>query len=134
MELEYGFLCDYADSFGDKVMALGVGIQTINSPEVPFVQKHLSFVARFKVPLTEVGAKRVRLEVIDSDGEFIRPSLDASMEVPQPKTGDKETLMEMMVGIENLRFNVYGNHTLLLSVDGVEMYRTRFSVQPPSAT
>ena len=67
MQLDFAFICDYADSTS-KVVAIGIGFDQIHAPNLPARHPRLCVVARFRAHKTEVGRKQAKVVIMDADG------------------------------------------------------------------
>ena len=52
MNVEYAFLCDYADS-GNKLTAVGIGIDSVHVADVPVVHSQMFAVLALRFTLNE---------------------------------------------------------------------------------
>ena len=131
MEVDFAFLCDYADSSG-KLNALGVGIDTISVANVPFALPNLYFVAQLRGSSAEAGNKSLRVDIIDADGTEIA-KLEGPIEVrnSEPAT---DGVARCVFALHNLEFPHYGDYSLHLLVENNEMKRIGFKVTPASPT
>ena len=134
MDVDFGFLCDYADA-PDKINALGIGFQHIYTSGLPSAHRHMALVLRLRFHSTEAGAKRLGVQIIDSDGNLIsNPPLESEIQVNAPETGTEATI-QIVTNIDGLIFERYGDYSLHVLVDNHEVHRIGFSVvesQPTS--
>ncbi len=130
MELEYAFLCDYADQ-GQKLTAVGIGIDAIHAPEVPVVHPMIFAVAgiRFERPETN-RARRLEVELVDADGNPVIPRLEAEMQVGPPAPGFSFQRQRIVLGINGATFPRYGDYEVNWLMDGVVLRSTPLKVLP----
>src|SRR5574342_664165 len=79
METEFAFLCDYAQQ-ESKLNALGIGWDTIIAPELPVRHTIMTFVARLRGSMAEVGPKDVMIRIIDADGQDVIPPVEQQLQ------------------------------------------------------
>ncbi len=130
MQLDFAFLCDYADSTS-KVVAIGIGFDRIHAPSLPTRHPRLCVVARFRAHNTELGAKQARVVIMDADGSQIA-AVQGDVEFTDP-IDRLETTATLVVNFDNLTFDRYGPHSAHLLLDGNEMHRMTFEVSEPPA-
>ena len=68
MKVNFGFLCDYADTTGGKLNAMGIGFDTIYANTVPATHRQMFAVVSIEFSSVEVGAKEIALHIINADG------------------------------------------------------------------
>lgn len=133
MELDFTFVCDYADA-GAKLHALGIGFDTIYAPTVPAVHPNFHLVMQFRASIAEAGRKDVEVRLIDADGRDVVPPLSGAMEVPTPPPGALNTSSRVVVGFAGIQFPAYGQYALRVVLQGNEVKRLSIRVAPPPTT
>lgn len=132
MQLEFGFICDYALYDGVKVSALGIGFDTIYASEVPCVHPTFHLVVQLRASVAEVGDKDISIRLIDADGADVIKHVTGVMNVPQPLPGTIDSKGVLVVGFGGVSFPKYGDYTLFLTVQGQDMARIPIRIaQPP---
>ena len=77
MEVNFSFLCDYADNSGGKLTAVGIGFDTIYTRTVPATHPMLYAVAGLQFSSVETGSKQIGIRIVDADGNEIAPAVNA---------------------------------------------------------
>ncbi len=130
MQLDFAFICDYADSTS-KVVAIGIGFDQIHAPSLPTRHPRLCVVARFRAHKTEVGQKQARVVIMDADGSEVA-AVQGIVDLVDP-VDRLETTATLVVNFDNLNFDHYGSYSAHILLDGNEMHRTAFEVSQPPA-
>jgi hypothetical protein len=131
MEIEFAFLCDYAQQ-ESKLNAIGIGWDTIMAPELPVRHTIMTFVARLRGSITEVGVKDVTIRIIDADGQDVIPPVQQQMQfnVQAPALFG---FLNVVIQLGGLEFRNYGAYAIHLLLSGNELARVAFQViQPPA--
>jgi hypothetical protein len=68
MKLDYAFISDYATERGGSVSALGIGIDTLVSPQVPTTHPHIFLVVQLRCEKNERNLHNIAVEAIDESG------------------------------------------------------------------
>lgn len=131
MQLDFAFICDYADSTS-KVVAIGIGFDRIHAPSLPARHPRLCVVARFRAHKTEIGRKQARVVIMDADGSETA-AVQGDVEFAEP-VGRLETTATLVVNFDNLTFDHYGPFSAHVLLDGNEMHRMTFEVSEPPAS
>lgn len=133
MEVNYAFLCDYADTTG-KVTAVGIGINTIYAPKVPI--RHPLFYAVIELSFSgvETGEKRLGVRIIDADGRAVVPPLDAPLNVASPPAGYLHMVQRIALALHGVEFRAYGDYSVHWLVDGHEVKTVPLRVAAPPQT
>lgn len=130
VQLDFAFICDYADSTA-KVVAFGIGFDQIQAPSLPARHHRLCVVARFRAHKTEVGQKQARVVIMDADGAETA-AIQGIVDLADP-VDRLETTATLVVNFDNVTFNHYGPHSAHVLIDGNEMHRMPFEVSAPPA-
>jgi len=126
MEVDYAFICDYADTTGPKVHALGIGFDTIFTTQVPAKHPQFTFVAQLRCSAAEVGPKDVAIRLIDADGNILI-DLPGQVIVERPAAG-LESQLRVAMGFHMVEFPRFGDYALHLVVAGIDLHRVRIRV------
>ena len=129
MDIEFAFLCDYAQQ-ESKLNALGIGWDTIIAPELPVRHTIMTYVARLRGSVAEVGIKDVTIRIIDADGQDVIPPVDQQLQfnVQSPALFG---FLNVVVQLGGLEFRTYGGYAIHLLLAGNELARVAFQVAPP---
>ena len=133
MEVNFAFLCDYADQSGGKISAIGVGFDTIYAGNVPFRHPLFFSVISIKFSATEAGPKRVGMHLIDADGNNVVPPLDTPINVGSPPPGLLYRNQQITLAMRGVSFPRYGDYTISWLVGGQEIKVVPFKVAQPPA-
>ena len=133
MEVNFAFLCDYADQSGGKMTAVGIGFDTIFAPKVPCRHSSFFLVIQLRANVVEAGEKNLEVRLIDEDGKDIIPTLKRKFDIPKPATGT-ESIGRIAMQFHNVEFPRYGSYSLHAVVEGLEMVRVPLKVNPPPQT
>lgn len=120
MQLDYAFICDYAE-VKDKVNALGIGFNTIFARKMPTRHPHFSVVAQLRFSRAEIGNKNVRIHLINVDGVDVIPPINRQNEVTEPRPGSLDTTVRINIEFHNVEFKEYGSYSVKLSIEGNEI-------------
>ena len=133
MEVNFAFLCDYADQSGTKMAAIGIGFDTIYAVKVPATHPLFYSVISIKFSATEAGPKRVGMHLIDEDGNSIVPPLDTTINVNPPPPGFLYRNQRIALAMHGVTFPRYGDYTVSWLVDGQEIKTVPLKVAQPPA-
>lgn len=135
MDIDYAFICDYADEGPrGKINALGIGLNRIFAPKVPYRLSHFHLVFQLRASIAEVGTKELLISLIDADGREVIPTLKREVEIPKPSPREIETTTRANIGFGNVEFPKYGDYSIHVAIAGVEMARTSLRVVEPPRT
>ena len=131
MEIEFAFLCDYAQQ-ESKLNAIGIGWDTIMAPELPVRHTIMTFVARLRGSITEVGVKDIAVRIIDADGQDVIPPVQQQMQfnVQPPSLFG---FLNVVIQLGGLEFQKYGAYAIHLLLSGNELARVGFQLMQPPA-
>ncbi|MDE2768565.1 MAG: hypothetical protein OXO54_05300 [Chloroflexota bacterium] len=128
VQLDFAFICDYADSTA-KVVAVGIGFDQIHAPSLPARHPRLCVVARFRAHKTEIGQKQARVVIMDADGAETA-AVQGIVDLADP-VDRLETTATLVVNFDNLNFDHYGPYATHVLLDANEMHRIPFEVSAP---
>ncbi len=129
MKLDFGFICDYAEVAG-KIHALGIGFDTIYSPEVPTKHPLFFLVMQLRANVVEAGEKHLEVRLIDEDGKDIFPTARAKFTIQKPAEGT-QSIGRIALALRNVDFPRYGSYSLHAIIDSHEMLDIPLKVSPP---
>lgn len=131
MEVNFAFLCDYADPTGPKLGALGIGIDTIFSMKVPAVHPMIYAVISISFSTTEVGPKQISMHLIDQDGKSVLPPLETTINIDPPLSGLLYRNHRIALAMHGVTFQHYGDYSIRWLVGGQEIKTIPLKVAPP---
>jgi hypothetical protein len=131
LEVNFAFLCDYADQSGGKMTAVGIGIDTIYAAKVPLTHSLFYSTISIKFSATDVGPKQVGMRLIDADGNSIMPPLDATINVSSPPQGLLYRNQNIVLAIRGVTFPDYGDYTISWLLNGQEIKTVPLKVAQP---
>ena len=131
MEVNFAFLCDYADQSGGKMSAIGIGFDTIYALNVPATHPLFFSVISIKFSSTEVGQKLIGMRLIDQDGNNVVPPLDATVNVTQPPPGFLYRNQRIALAMHGVNFPSHGDYAISWLLDGQEIKTVHIKVAPP---
>jgi hypothetical protein len=138
MEVNFAFLCDYADQSGGKMTAVGIGFDMIFAAKVPAIHPLFFSVISLKFHSTEAGQKRIGMRLIDEDGRNVIPPIDATITVAAPPPGFLYRTHRLALAMQGLKFEKYGDYVVSWLVEGQEVKSVDLKVaeppQPPPTT
>jgi hypothetical protein len=116
MKVELLAICDAATDSGGKLNILGI-YDTIQAATVPAVHSRCAIVIKIRFERIERGEHRLKLNIVDQDGNLVIPSLDAPITMNFPDTVPSGTV-QLILDMQNLRFQKFGEFSIDLAVDG----------------
>lgn len=127
MNIETFLLCDAAtDSIG-KLNILGA-FDALNVQNFPFVLPQCSVAVRIRLQRIEQGTHKITIHFIDDDGKFVIPPLDGNFEM-KIDGNERSGVTNMIINLQNLKFEHVGEYVLVLAVDGKEISRLPLQVR-----
>lgn len=133
MEVNFAFLCDYADQSGGKMAAIGLGFDTIYSTRIPVTHPLFFSVISIRFSSTEAGPKQVGMRLIDEDGNNVVPPLDTTINVGSPLPGFLYRNQQIALAMHRVTFPRYGDYALSWLVGGQEIKVVPLKVAQPPA-
>ncbi|PZC47505.1 MAG: hypothetical protein C1O27_001452 [Chloroflexi bacterium] len=134
LEISFAFLCDYADTSGGKLTAVGIGLDTIYAAQLPANHPLLYAVIGLRFSSVEPGQKKIGLRVIDADGRSVVPPIDGTVNVEAPPSGYSYRTQRLALALRNIQFPTYGDYAVAWLVEGQEVQRALFKVAMPPPT
>ena len=133
MDVNFAFLCDYADQSGRKLTAIGIGFDTIYAKAIPAAHPLMFAVISLRFGFVEIGPIQIGIRLIDADGNNIIPPLDTTLNVELPPSGYNFRTQRVALALQNLKFAAYGDYTVNWLVGGQEVAHATVKVAPPPA-
>ena len=136
MQVNFSFLCDYADNSGGKLTAVGIGFDTIYTRAVPSTHPMLYAVVGLQFSSVETGSKQIGIRIVDADGSEIAPPVNTQVNVPPPSPGFTYRTLRLVIGIGNLKFEAFGDYAVVWLLGETEICRVpiKLAEPPPSPT
>jgi hypothetical protein len=132
VEIQYQFLCDYAQESGGKLTAVGIGAEQIYAPELPALHPSLALVVSLRYSAGEAGRKRLQVQLVDADGRDVMAvqQTDLTLGVPE---GAPVGSFRIVVAMSQLKLEAYGDYAFHVIMDGSGIARVALSVVAPPA-
>jgi hypothetical protein len=127
-DIEFAFLADAADARpGQKFNILGGGIDRIGGPPFPLQHPHLALVIGLSMTSVELNREHeVRFLLLDSASHELTSGTANIMAQGGPDASDN--VITFAVDLWNLTFNLPGDYTFRLLIDGSERKRLALNV------
>ncbi len=135
MKIETFVLCDAATDCVGKLNILGT-FDSIHARQVPAVHPQCSVAIRLRFDWIERGEHKIRVNMIDADGQLLIPPLDAGLQVRLPDTASS-CAINLVLNLHSLKFPRFGEYSIDLLVDGAEaaslpLFVRQMPAQPPA--
>jgi len=116
MKVEMFVLCDAATEHMGKMNILGT-FDSIHARQVPATHPLCAVAIRLRFERHERGDHRLRVNLIDADGQLVVPSLDAGLQV---KFADDVSsyAINLILNLQGIRFTRFGEYSADLILDG----------------
>jgi hypothetical protein len=116
MNIEAFLLCDAATDQQGKLNILGA-FDSLFVPQVPTEHPACAVAVRIRFEKIEEGNHKIRLQIIDEDGNSIGPKPEANISV-RPYPGLNSYIVNLVFNIQGLEFKKYGEYRIDLAIDG----------------
>lgn len=116
MQIEAFVLCDAATQSGGKLNILGA-FDTIGAHQVPTNHPHCTVALRIRFSRVETGDHRIRLNIIDQDGNLVVPSIEGNVSISIPDNHDS-IAANVILNIQGLHLKQFGKFAIDLAIDG----------------
>ena len=128
MNVEYAFLCDYANS-SNKLTAVGIGIDSIYAEILPAIHPQLFVVLALKFTASETGRRRAfEVHLQDADAKDIIPPPAGNLDIPAPAEGMSYRTHRIVTGLYSLKLERFGDYQVSWLIDGNEVHALHFRV------
>lgn len=127
MNIEAFLLCDAATDSMGKLNVLGA-FDALNVQSFPFVLPQCSVAVRMRLQRIEQGTHKLTIHFIDDDGKFVIPPLDGGIEM-KVDSNERSGIANLIINLQNLKFEHTGEYALILAVDGKEITRLPLHVR-----
>jgi hypothetical protein len=133
MRIDLITLCDAAVEVGGRLHVLGT-LDYFWATQVPYIHPRFALAARFRWDGHErVRKHKVRVQVVDADGQPIVAEFSRKFLPPSPSHDDIPTVRHLIIELESIRFDKFGPYAVLIDVDGKELASLQFSIVPQQA-
>lgn len=131
MDVDFAFLSDAAQESGGKLHAIGIGVDSLVSPQLPASRPLLVVVVQVRYSVAEVGPKELTVRIVDADGGNIIPPIEAQAEFGEPQPG-MAGVARYVIELAALAFDAYGDYAIHVAVGGHEVANLPLSVREPA--
>ena len=116
VDVEIFALCDAATDSAGKLNILGA-FDKIGAQKLPVVYPRCSVALRIRFERIEQGMHRIRINVVDADGQPIMAAFDNEINVSFP--GEIQSLCaNIVLQINGLKFEKLGQYAIDMAIDG----------------
>ena len=130
MNVEYAFLCDYAEP-GNKLTAVGIGIDSVYAASLPASHAQLFAVLALKFTPNETQRTRTfEMHLQDADAKDIIPPITGNLDIPAPAEGMTYRTSRIVNGLYGVPLQKYGDYQVSWLIDGTEVHALHFRVAP----
>lgn len=130
MNVETFLLCDAATDSMGKLNILGA-FDTIGAPSFPLIHPQCSVAVRLRLQRIEKGTHKFKIHAINDDGKFLVPAIDGEFNIQIPDT-DRSGTINVVLNLQNLKFDSPGGYAVVLIVDEKEISRLPLQVKKVS--
>ena len=130
MEVEIFTLCDAAADYQGRLSILGV-FDTIFTVNLPALHPHCAVALRIRFSKIEEGKHSLALHIVDNDGKMIIPPLNGEFGI-QLAENDRHGAINLVLNLQGLSFNLYGEYAVNLAIDSLELKSLPFWVKRPA--
>jgi hypothetical protein len=129
MEIEVFTLCDAAADYQGRLSILGI-FDTIFATNMPTVHPFCAVAVRLRFSRIEEGKHTLAMQIVDSDGKLVIPPLNGEFSV-QLGEDARQGAINLVLNLQGLSFNNYGEHAVNLAIDSRELGSLTFWVRKP---
>ncbi|MBI5714109.1 MAG: hypothetical protein HZC38_11910 [Chloroflexi bacterium] len=129
MDLEVFTLCDAAADYQGRLSILGI-FDTIFAASLPALHPQCSVALRIRFSKVEEGKHNLVLHIVDNDGNMIIPALNGDFGIQLPGN-DRHGMINLVLNLQGLSFNRYGEYAVNLAIDNNELASLPFWVRQP---
>jgi len=117
MDIEVFVLCDAATNYQGRLNILGT-FDTIWARQLPVSHPHCAVALRLRFSKIEEGEHKVKINIIDQDGNSIAPPLNASANLGFKENSESTVATNLIMNINGLKLEKYGNYAVDLAING----------------
>jgi len=129
LNIEIFTLCDAAADYQGRLNILGV-FDTIFAPQMPAVHPFCSVALRIRFQMIEHGEHRLRLHIVDDDGNLLIPEIEGAFTVEMPGSSQIASA-NLVLNLGQLHFKSHGEYAINLAIDGHQDVSLPFWVKEP---
>lgn len=117
MKVEIFTLCDAAtNDAGGKLNILG-SFDRLMARQEPITHAQCAVAIKLRFERVEEGQKLLRIQLVDSDGKSVMPTIDAATQV-NFKDESPTATASVVLNIQGLKLPRFGEYAIHLAVDG----------------
>ena len=118
MKLEVFALCDAAAESHGRLNVLGTFDQLV-AVRLPVIHPACAVALRIRFDVHEAAEHRIRLRMVDADGQPFMKEMDASI---RPRFGEdvSSTAINLILNMQRIKFDAFADYALILEVNNVE--------------
>ncbi|MEA2682381.1 MAG: hypothetical protein QOK05_709 [Chloroflexota bacterium] len=129
MKVDYLVLADAAIATEGKHYLHGAGWDSLVAVSLPVFHRHMAAALRLRLP-GGGATRRLGVDVVNPEGASILAAPIYNDLVPaSADQGLDEQAMALVFNFDSLHFTQAGRYSVVVSVDGVELHRTPFTVR-----
>jgi len=130
MKVEIFTLCDCATTDASGKLNILGSFDRIWAQQVPAMIPLCALAIKIRFFQIEEGIKRIRISLMNADGQLIMPRLDAQMQIHVAPNETSATAQMVMV-IPQLKLPNFGDYSIELAVDEIQAASCPLSVRQP---
>lgn len=130
MHIEVFTLCDAAADYQGRLSILGI-FDTILATQMPAVHPFCSVALRIRFERIEQGEQKLRLHIVDDDGNPVIPEINGTFTVNVPKNLPIATT-NLVLNLGQLKFTKHGEYEINLAMNGSMVASLPLFVKDPS--
>lgn len=115
MEIQAAVLCDSATDYRGKLCILGT-FDTIITPSLPSTHPHCSIALRIVFRDADEGVHRLKLRLINEDGQNILPNIEPEMHVKLPENVFFYS-RNLIFNLQQIKFEQAGLYSIDVIID-----------------
>ena len=122
MKVQDLILADYAEaSLAGKFTLVGAGITDIFASKVPCVHRLLFVFIRLQVTRQDIGVNKVEVKLVGEKGSIFKAEADVNVS----QEHSQEQHVQLVIGMQNTKFNYYGDYEFQVYINGSEPKATQ---------
>ena len=133
MDIEIFTLCDAATDNHGKLNILGT-FDSIWSKQIPAIHPHCSVALRLRFYRIEEGEHKIKINIVNEDGQLIAPSLNATTNIQFNNNPESSIVRNMAINIQGLKMEKYGDYAIDMAIDGRQEASLPLRVRKPPET
>ncbi|MFO8102371.1 MAG: hypothetical protein R6U37_09465 [Dehalococcoidia bacterium] len=130
MDIEAFVLCDAATNYQGRLNILGT-FDSIWVRQLPASHPHCAVALRLRFSRIEEGEHKVKINIIDEDGQSIAPPLNANANLVFKENSENSVATNLIMNVNGLKLEKYGNFAVDLAIDGRQEASLPLKVRKP---